>query len=200
VDHPRRRLGAEAVVLSSASSKTAIALAFLLARRRQGRVIGLTSPRNAAFVESLGFYDRVLAYDEVPSLSADEPVVFVDMAGDGKVVHAVHHHFGDSLKHSCGVGATHWDAERTSGELPGARPQFFFAPARIQKRNTDWGAEGLAKRLGEGWQGFAASSDAWLEIVRSYGSAAVERVYRETLAGRTSPRQGQVLSLHERGA
>ena len=97
------------------------------------------------------------------------------------------------------AGATHWEADRTLGELPGSRPQFFFAPARIQKRNADWGAEGLTKRLGEGWQAFVASSDAWLEIVRGYGTDAVERVYRATLEGRTAPSQGQVLSLHERG-
>src|SRR3954467_10244301 len=46
--------GAAAVVLSSASSKTAYGLAFLLARGDGPSVVGLTSPGNRDFVESLG--------------------------------------------------------------------------------------------------------------------------------------------------
>jgi hypothetical protein len=75
--------GARSVMLSSASSKAAIGLAHLLhSRRKNVRVIALTSPRNAGFVGSLGFYDDVVTYDVVASLPADEPVIFVDMAGD----------------------------------------------------------------------------------------------------------------------
>src|SRR5207249_842707 len=53
------------VVLSSASSKTALGLAFLLSRARDGRprVIGLTSAGNGGFVTGTGYYDVVLAYD-----------------------------------------------------------------------------------------------------------------------------------------
>ena len=42
------------VVISSASSKTAIAAAFLLAQREGVELVGLTSARNAEFVEGLG--------------------------------------------------------------------------------------------------------------------------------------------------
>jgi hypothetical protein len=57
--------GARSVVLTSASSKTAISLAFQLRQRGQARVVGLTSARNAAFVEGLGYYDQVVTYDAV---------------------------------------------------------------------------------------------------------------------------------------
>jgi Protein of unknown function (DUF2855) len=61
------------VLLSSASSKTASAIAFLLASRGSA-VIGLTSPRNEPFVRGLGVYDEVAAYD-----------AFIDVAGDERV-------------------------------------------------------------------------------------------------------------------
>jgi hypothetical protein len=50
--------GAESVVLTSASSKTALGLAWRLHARRRDRVeiVGLTSPRNRAFVAGLGCY------------------------------------------------------------------------------------------------------------------------------------------------
>ena len=64
--------GAQTYVLGSASSKTAIALAWLLSNQSRGRVTGFTSPRNRGFVEGLGFYDAVLTYDDVKSLPTDE--------------------------------------------------------------------------------------------------------------------------------
>ena len=56
------------ILISSASSKTAIAAAFLLAQRDGVELVGLTSPRSAEFVEGLGIYDRTVTYDEIDSL------------------------------------------------------------------------------------------------------------------------------------
>jgi NADPH:quinone reductase-like Zn-dependent oxidoreductase len=75
--------GARRVVIASASSKTAISLAFLLSRAGACEVIGLTSQRNAAFVEKLGCYDRVVPYEQIYAIASGDPVVFVDMANDG---------------------------------------------------------------------------------------------------------------------
>lgn len=190
--------GARTFVISSASSKTAIALAYMLSQQGRGEVIGLTSPRNAAFVEGLGFYNRTVTYDDVDSLAADVPTAFIDHAGNGEVMSAVHHRLRDNLKYSGIVGATHWGATRNAGALPGPAPAMFFAPTQIQKRNEEWGSEGLQKRVGEAWVKFRDSSSAWLTVSRGYGPDAVERVYKETLEGRAKPSEGHVLSLWER--
>ena len=188
---------ATSVVLASASSKTAIALAHLLTGdRRPGiDVVGLTSAGNVSFVEGLGCYDRVVPYDRIDSLASDRPTVFVDMAGDGAVTGAVHHHFGDHLKHSCRVGATHWEAEPGPESLPGPAPAFFFAPSQGQKRSDEWGPGGLQKRLGGAWGNFLAGVGGRVQVEERRGRAAVESVYRDTLEGRIPPDRGQVLSL-----
>jgi hypothetical protein len=197
----RDLFGARSVLISSASSKTSIALAFQVSRGGRAKAVGLTSPRNLAFAKSLGCYERVLPYDALTSLPADTPVVYVDLAGSAAVLRAVHEHFHE-LRHSCTVGATHWDAARLAApqDLPGPRPEFFFAPTRIDKRSKDWGGEGLQRRIGEGWRAFCDASRAWLRVVRSSGPEAVERIYQETLAGRTQPRDGHVLSLWDEPA
>lgn len=187
--------GAEAFLISSASSKTAIALAFQLAARRAGRVVGLTSPANADFVRRLGCYDEVLAYDAATTLAPDTAVAFIDHAGDSALVEALHRHFGDHLKYSGIVGATHRDRRRRPRTLPGPEPTFFFAPAQLEKRHAEWGAAGFQTRLGGAWRRFVAASDDWLEVVRGYGPAAVEATYRDILAGRARPHQGHVLSM-----
>lgn len=189
--------GARQVLITSASSKTSIALAFVVAQRGSAKAVGLTSARNLDFVRQLGFYDEVRLYEDVASLSADEPTVLVDMAGDATVNAAAHRHFGDALRYHCNIGATHWDARAAAPDegLPGAKPEFFFAPGQIQKRSQDWGPEGLQERLGGAWGAFCDASDAWLRVVRGYGREAVEQVYLDTLAGRTRPAEGHVISL-----
>ena len=89
--------GARSVILSSASSKTAFGLAHLLHTLRKGiRVIGLTSAANADFVGSLGCYDEIVTYDRVTSMPSDQPVAFVDMAGNSALRETLHRHFGDA--------------------------------------------------------------------------------------------------------
>jgi hypothetical protein len=186
--------GATQVVLASASSKTALGVAFLL-KQHGTRAIGLTSPANKAFCEEVGYYDDVFTYDDVAAMGRSHATVFVDMAGDGKLLHAVHHHFGERLRHSCIVGATHWEQRATQHALPGAKPQFFFAPTQVQKRTKDWGYDGLVQRLGQGWLAFLPSVKGWLEIRAGRGPDAVAATYKEVLEGRQPPRLGHILSL-----
>ena len=185
--------GAKLAVLSSASSRTTSALAHLLDKRDGIEVVGLTSPRNVEFTESLGVYDRVVPYEELESIDTD-PAIYVDVAGDAKVRSAVHGHWGDELKHSAAVGITHKEDLGGSGELAGPEPTFFFAPTRLQKRNEDWGAEGLNQRLADAWRPYVEWARGWLRVEHGSGPEDVERIYRELLDGKSDPAVGHVLS------
>lgn len=183
------------VVISSASSKTAIAAAFLLAQRDGVEVVGLTSPRSAEFVEGLGIYDRVVDYDAVASLERG-PVTFVDIAGDEAVRRAVHSHFGGDLAHSMAVGVTHWEELGPSGaDLPGPAPKLFFAPDRVVKRSKDWGRAGLEQRVADAWHPFCEWIGERIEVVHGEGFDAVRDAYLEVLEGRVAPQTAHVLSL-----
>ena len=178
------------VVISSASSKTAIAAAFLLAQREGVELVGLTSPRSAAFVEGLGIYGRTVTYDAIDSLERG-PATFVDIAGDGEVRQAVHSHFGDELAHSMAVGVTHWEEFGAGGgELPGPAPTFFFAPDRVVKRSEDWGGAGLEARVADAWHPFCEWTGGWLEVVRGQGFEAVQSAYLDVLEGQRRPEDG----------
>jgi hypothetical protein len=187
--------GARSVMLSSASSKAAIGLAHLLHRRKNVLVTALTSSRNAAFVGSLGIYDDVVTYDLVASLPADEPVVFVDMAGDSGLRARLHHHFGEQMKYSAQIGLTHRKSDADEPELPGAKPKWFFAPDQIRKRAREWGPGGVDAHFSAAWTEFAPTLGGWLKLTESRGTDAVRQVYLDTLAGRIPPDQGHMLSL-----
>lgn len=189
--------GARSVVLSSASSKTSIGLAFCLSQRGRDacEVVGLTSRANKEFVEGLGCYHRVLLYDDITALDAATPTVFVDMAGDGTVTSAVHSHLGDSLRYSCSVGGTHWENLAFGMEFPGPRPVLFFAPSQLAKRLSEWGQAELQQRMGQAWSAFLPRVDHWITVEHASGREAIERVYRDTLDGHADAKKGYILSF-----
>jgi len=186
--------GASTILLSSASSKTAIGTAFQLRARSGIEVVGLTSAGNCAFVEELDLYDRVLSYDEVGEL-ATTPSAYVDVAGIGPLREAIHAHLGDALTHDMIVGATHWDEGGGGGDLPGPTPTMFFAPSQVAKRAKEWGQAGFDERLGTAWTSFSTWTDRWLEVRRGAGPEAVEDAYRTVLQGGLDPRVGNVVSM-----
>ena len=183
---------AHTLVLTSASSKTALGLA-QAAHGRQ-RVIGLTSPANRNFVIGTGYFDAVLAYDDLAAL-ADEagPAAFIDFSGNGKVRRAVHETLGTALIESHIVGDTHWDAANDSA-LPGVAPQLFFAPTVIVERVAEWGPQGFEERLTAAWTAFMAST-GWLRVTEGRGAAAAMAQWQALATGRIDPAEGVVISL-----
>jgi hypothetical protein len=183
------------IVISSASSKTAIAAAFLLARRQGVELVGLTSPRNTEFVAGLGIYDRTVTYDAIDSLERG-PATYVDFSGDGEVRQAVHSHYGEQLSHSMAVGVTHWeDFGSGGGDLPGPKPSFFFAPTRVTKRAEDWGRAGLEQRVAETWHPFCEWTGGWLETIPGQGLEGARDAYLDVLEGLVDPRTAHVITL-----
>ena len=190
--------GARTMLLSSASSKTAYGTAFQLAQRRGIEVVGLTSAGNRAFCESLGCYSRVLAYEDLAQVPGDTACVYVDFAGNAGLRGQIHTRFAN-LKYSCSIGGTHVEQLGGAKDLPGPRPTLFFAPAQVKKRQGEWGAAELGKKLVQAWQAFRARAcdpaAPWLTVEHHRGADAVQAAYAQVLAGRGDPRTGHVLSL-----
>ncbi len=186
---------ADTVILSSASSKTSSALAFLLSRREGVEVVGLTSQRSLEFTAGLGVYDEVLAYEDVDAL-AQGRAIYVDMSGNSAVRDAVHRHYAEQLAHSAVVGATHHDRMgQVAASLPGPRPTFFFAPDRVVKRTAEWGGEGFEQRAADAWRPYLEWAAGWLQVIEGEGPAALESAYLDLLDGNIDPASAHVLTL-----
>jgi hypothetical protein len=191
--------GAEQVLIGSASSKTGFGLAHLLhhdANVKQ-RVIGLTSPGNVAFVERLQVCDQVVAYADVDRLDASKSVAFVDMAGSGALIDAVHAHFRENVKESCVVGATHWEAQRHKGTVPGAKPTLFFAPSHIARREKEWGPGAVLMKAFAASAKIAQGVASHLEVTQVRGAAAVEQQYLALVNNQVPPSRGLMLSMQD---
>jgi len=190
--------GAERVVISSASSRTGYSEAFGIGMHSDIEIIGLTSASHRDFVEGLGLYSRVLAYEDLEQLDADRPTVYVDVAGNTEVQMRVHRHLGDRLVHDAALGASHAQQPPEPDEnLPGPEPTFFFAPEWVARRQAEWGSEEFNRRVGEAVSRFFehVARHRLIEIREQSGLEAAREVLAEMLEGRTDPAIGHVIRL-----
>ncbi len=192
--------GAKQIVVSSASSKTAYGTVFCFQDMKNVSLIGLTSGGNTGFVEGLGCYHRTVDYKSLETLDKTIPTLYVDFSGDNELRRRVHEHFGALLVYSCYAGsAQSHDHLGNAPEVPGPKPQPYFAPYQIKKRNADWGAAEVTRKFNEAQLAFIRRvSDAqkpWMGVKEHRGFAAGQDLVDALVAGRIDPKDGHVVVL-----
>ncbi len=183
------------VVLSSASSKTALATAHQLRQLGGAEIIGLTSPGNEVYVRESGLYHRTELYSDAATLKAPAPSTFVDFLGRSELTATVHRALSHGLKRSIVIGVTDWEATRAapSEPLPGPKPEFFFVPTYAAERLK------ADPQLGPAMQRdlckFYPASHAFVDVQRITGASAIRAAWSRLAAGELAPREGLVLSF-----
>ena len=188
--------GAQAMLLTSASSKTALALALVTNNLSpQIKRIGLTSAGNIDFVRETGLYDQVLTYDQLGEADATLPTVSEDFAGNGKLLAAIHNHWQDNLKFSSLVGATHIDARKGARDLPGPKPILFFAPSAAEALLKQIGPAEFRTRVDAQFNAFVAAVAGHLGVEHLTGEQALKSAYLEMLANQVAPNRGLICQI-----
>ena len=193
--------GAKQYLITSASSKTSIALAFAIKARGGKSAIGITSNSNRKFVQGLGCYEQVVSYDEIAKLDNNISSVLVDMAGSQSTLVAIHTHFAEQLRYSCRVGATHHDDLVTNelshkSALPGVEPIFFFAPTQLKKRINEWGTAKTMSKIFLSLHDYIEFCRTIMSVKHSTGEQAIQTIYQQVLSGKADASIGQVISLN----
>ncbi len=184
---------AKNIILTSASSKTAIGMAFLLAKRKASqniKIIGLTSKSNVTFVTDLGFYDQVISYDNIASISTEKSAI-VDFAGNNETQETLQNYLGDALSYNCLVGMTDWKHKKI-GKIKGI---FFFAPTQAVKRTTEWGPQVFQQKLAEAWLGFTKNAQNWVAIKETTNTEDLGALYLAMLNGKVDPSIGHIVNI-----
>ena len=159
--------GARPIALSSASSKTAIGLAFMLSARagRSYEVVGLTSKGNAAFVTGLGLLRsrRHLRRDRHAAAGSS-----ARLRRHGRQRRRARRRASPRRRSAALqlLGRRHALDDRDgrrAATCRARRPTFFFAPDRIRQRGEEWGMHGLqvARRRRAG-SASSATLERWL--------------------------------------
>lgn len=189
--------GGQNIILTSASSKTAIGLAALLAQRKgesKLNIIGLTSTGNMDFVRGLGYYDSVLSYDQVHQLANDKPSVIVDFSGNAQLQENLQSHLGSQLVYNCLVGMVDW-TQRGGAKSAATNGKFFFAPSQAVKRNKEWGVAGFQQRIGMAWIKFTSQIGNWMTVKEADGVHELAQLYLPMLEGKMDPKVGHIVQL-----
>jgi hypothetical protein len=179
--------GAEQLVVSSASSKTAYAAALEL-HGAGPRLIALTSPGNVDFTRSLGCYDDVISYDELDRVTRT-PTAYLDLSGAPAIRTALRDRLGDLLVRDIAVGLTTQVPNAT------AAGEVFFAPVQMRKRSQDWGRDGLEQRFTAAWQDFIGTVAGSVDIQVGHGPDDLRSTWLTVLEGQAAPRTGHVIQL-----
>ena len=191
--------GAEQLLYSSASSKTAFGTAFCLRHASPGQT-GMTSAGHQAFVQALGCYDTSLDYGGLSDLDATRPTVYVDFSGRQALRQQVHQHFDQHLTYSCFAGSAQSQDFLTpeqAAALPGPKPELYFAPYQIRKRNADWGAAEVTRRFNQAQLAFydfvRDPQHSRLTLTEHSGLPATQSLVAALVNGRIDPQQGHIV-------
>ena len=193
--------GAEQIILTSASSKTAYGTAFCLEQNDSVALIGLTSGGNTDFVAQLGCYQQAVAYEDVEQLDASIPTLYVDFSGNVALRNRIHEHFKDSLVYDCYAGSAQNHEHLSAAETPvhGPAPQPYFAPYQIKKRNADWGAAEVTRRFNAAQLAFIERvqnpAAPWLNVIEHAGLEQAKTLVEDLVSGRIDPKDGHAVVL-----
>lgn len=182
----------DAVIISSASSKTALATAHSL-KQRGTKTIGLTSRGNAGYVTDSGLYDETITYDEIPAMTGHGKTAYVDFTGRPALTSDVHTAAGDTLVRSLIIGATDWEADRApQPDIPGPKPDMFFAPGYVAMRGKQLERGALEAMMGKDMIAFLPLSQKFVTAETIKGAENIAKAWDDTVAGRVSPSRGLI--------
>lgn len=184
------------VIIPSASSKTALGLAYALCDDKNApHLVGFTSSTNRQMVKACGLYDQVLSYDQLSGIDASRPSVIIDMSGNGQVLSDLHGALGEQMRYCANVGLTHYDSNKMGPDFISERSAMFFAPSHIQKRAAEWGPGVFEAKAGEFWFKTSMRTREWQKIIHSKGVGEIENVYREALRGDVPAAEARIVVL-----
>jgi len=126
--------------------------------------------------------------------------VMVDMAGSREILGTLHGSLADNMLKCLTVGMTHWDNEVTAEDALGQamlreRTEFFFAPAHIQKRVTDWGYEGYNQKTNDFMKARSNQSIDWMQVKKINGLKNFISTYEKFVSGDINPNEGIIVEL-----
>lgn len=214
--------GSTRIIISSASSKTAFCLAYLIRRRNslQGsstrRVIGLTSTKNLVFTKRLALYDDVFDYESfdmslVGNLARGR-WIYVDVAGNNALNARVRDHFrvySDSELVTCiALGLTNvsastidpsslgWGSNSEAPHTGDPKIEHFFMPEWLSIRKQQLSVSAITQMQKDAWTRLMADCGTWgVSLHRVCGPEQVKAAYGEIVRRGLAPEDAFVWSL-----
>ncbi len=203
---------AQNIILTSASSKTSLALAFLLKERKQlannektislfPNIIGLTSAKNQNFVENTKLYDKTILYENLDEISKKEKICVVDFAGNLSLHEKLYDYFEENLVYNCLVGASHWENTTKNEEQKNPnhkKGKFFFAPTHAKKYIETFGNTIFHENIANAWHNFTEKTKNLLTFEITNDTTFFSETFQKILLGDYPPDKGFILMINDK--
>ncbi len=187
---------ASQIVLTSASSKTALGIAFMLHKNKQShgkKIVALTSKLHTDFVARTNFYDQVIAYEDLDSTLGNQNSVVVDLAGNTGLLSKLGELLGSRLKHISLIGLADWESAGSMKGIP--KSKFFFAPDHAKVFYAELGQEEANQRIDEAQVAFTKQLEKWMKLEFVDFQKGIRSLYFKMLKGAVDPSKGYVVTL-----
>lgn len=181
------------VIITSASAKTSLGLAFMLQRNKNldnRKIIGLTGSGNTDFTRSTNYYDEVMDYRNSPNLSKDKTVI-IDIRGNRKFLIQLSEFLGDQMVHIARVGATDWTETGMHSDIPKAK--LFFAPTPLKAFFKKHGPTGAMHLINKAAVQFIQDTKNTIEVELISGTEQLTNLYLDMINGKVNPRKGYIV-------
>jgi Protein of unknown function (DUF2855) len=217
--------GADHVLISSASSKTAFCLAYCIRKRiakgeiSPKKIVALTSSSNMAFTKSLQLYDKVFSYDSFDTdpyfmLTDDKKWIYVDVSGNDMLNERIYSHFQSNRHLAAGIalGMTTMSpsaSEASSGSkwslntftnapspLKGpASMEQFFMVEWLNVRRRQLPPAQIFRMQDVAWKELIKDCVNWVKIETVSGCREVKQAYERLAKKGLDPNTGFIWSL-----
>lgn len=188
--------GAGTVVITSASAKTAVALAARLARRPNIATLGVTSPEDVEWVEGLDRYDTVTSYEALSPGQVHGAAVLADFTGALPRLSLAYSRLRGALVHTALVGHTNPGAQLRWPQLSAPDPAVFFCAEHEDNAVAEEGREAYFARYHAAERDLVESSTGWLTVRDHVGPEAAAEVFSALAKGNQPPRIGHAIAVH----
>mmetsp|Transcript_73181 Transcript_73181/g.148601 ORF Transcript_73181/g.148601 Transcript_73181/m.148601 type:complete len:535 (+) Transcript_73181:149-1753(+) len=187
------------VIISCASCKTALALAYCLRMREMRYVVGFTSKEHLDFVKSTDLYHDVFCYEDVDKLPTDHTVVYMDFKCDGELRQRITLKMGTNLMYNMVLGPAVFQKRMKDQVFEKRAREVIFNEATWRERRrmvAEVTKTGRNEKLKYSYKSFVERMRQYMKVRRATGVAELTKMYDSVYSNTASPSEVFVCSLH----
>uniref|UniRef100_A0A7S4Q336 Uncharacterized protein n=1 Tax=Alexandrium monilatum TaxID=311494 RepID=A0A7S4Q336_9DINO len=188
------------VIISCASSKTGMALAFCLRMREMRYVVGLTSKEHLEFVKSTDLYHEVYTYDEVASLPNNHTIVYMDFKCDGELRQNITLRMGTNLMYNMVLGPAVFQRRMKDQVFEKRAREVLFDESTWRERRrmvAEVTKTGRNEKLRYSFKTFVDRMKRYIKLKHFSGGEALTKMYDRVYSNTAPPSEAYVCSMHE---
>merc|ERR1719237_684028 len=187
------------VIISCASSKTAMALAYCLRMREMRYVVGFTSEEHLEFTKSTGLYHEVFSYDDVDKLPTDHTVVYMDFKCDGELRQRITLKMGTNLMYNMVLGPAVFQKKMKDQVFEKRAREVIFNEATWRERRrmvAEVTKTGRNEKLKYSYKSFVERMRQFIKLKHCAGVPALTKMYEGVYGNTSAPSEAFVCTLH----